>query len=223
MTDGVAQAGVGAPQLLGDPVVQRGEPLDVQLVDDGVAPAAPHRRVARPSRSRRAPRRCAGRTAPSPRWSRSWGVPLDVGRTTGPVAGRDSCPTDRAGVGVEQQLVRVEAQALAGCPRPVDPVAVAVPRGDTRQRAVPDAEAELGQRRAGVSTPCSSSSNRHTQAPRWRRGRRRRSWSTPRVHVAPSGPVAARPAPALLAGGRHSRSHPPMMSLLRHLVRRTCG
>ena len=42
------QPGVRAAQVLGDAVVQRGDALDVQLVDHGVAPAAAHRRVVAP-------------------------------------------------------------------------------------------------------------------------------------------------------------------------------
>ena len=36
MDDGVAEAGVGAAQRLGDVGVARGEALDVDLVDDGL-------------------------------------------------------------------------------------------------------------------------------------------------------------------------------------------
>ena len=45
---GMREAGVRAPQVLGHPFVERGEALDVQLVDDSVAPAPPQLGVVAP-------------------------------------------------------------------------------------------------------------------------------------------------------------------------------
>ena len=58
--------------------------------------------------------------------------------------------TDCAGVGIEQQLLRVEAQAALRVPRPFGAEAVPLSHGYAGQCAVPDAEAALGQRVPGL-------------------------------------------------------------------------
>jgi len=56
----------------------------------------------------------------------------------------------RLGVGVEQELVGVAAQALRRVPRPVHAVAVALPRLHLRQVAVPDEGVHLVELDAGL-------------------------------------------------------------------------
>ena len=141
MTAGRREPGVRAAQLLGHPVVQLRHALDVQLVDDGVAPAPLHRRVAAPvepvvdDHALGDVRRRVGVVALG---GASGVVPEHRGH-------RVELAADGPGVGVEQQLRRVEAQALLGRPRPGDPVAVAGADRDARDRAVPDAQGPLGQ------------------------------------------------------------------------------
>ena len=66
-----------------------------------------------------------------------------AGRERAADAGADD-PVDRARVGVDQQLRRVEQQAFVGGEGPGHPVAVALPGPDARQVPVPD---EPGPRR----------------------------------------------------------------------------
>ena len=130
MTAGVRQPGVRPAQLLGHPVVQRGHALDVHLVDHGVAPAAPHRLVAPQSKSswtttpRGDVRRGVGVVALVRRVA-AWSCRRSPGRAV-------TRAGDRAGVGVQQQLGRVEPQALLGLPGPVDTEAVAGAGRDVR-------------------------------------------------------------------------------------------
>ena len=135
------EAGVRPAQLLGHPVVQLGHPLDVQLVDHGVAPPtscgalfAPVEPVVDDHAERHLARRVE-----------------DVGRlrSAGRVAedrrvGHQPA-ADGSRVRIEQQLLHVEPQALLGSPRAVDPVAVALAGPDAGHRAVPDAERALRQ------------------------------------------------------------------------------
>jgi hypothetical protein len=53
---------------------------------------------------------------------------------------------ERAGVGVEEQLVRVAAEAAGRLERASDPVAVRLARADARHEAVPDALFTVWQR-----------------------------------------------------------------------------
>ena len=220
----MAEPGVRAPQLLGDPVVQLGEALDVQLVDGGVAPPGTDLAVVAPVEL------VVHHHAPSDVRRRVALVPdvraLVVASRSSPaskpkIAGiGDELATDCAGVGVEQQLVRVEAQALLRVPRPVGAEAVALARRYAGQGAVPDAEAVLGQRRAGSrARRRPSSSNRHTHT----------AVGVGCVHrevgrlLAPGGaegPVAPGPDRDALVGGRPlTWSHPAMMSFPQDLVR----
>src|SRR5579863_7497038 len=52
---------------------------------------------------------------------------------------------DAPGIGIEQQLVGVEAVAVFGLIGSVNPIAVELPRRDVVQVAVPDIFAALGQ------------------------------------------------------------------------------
>ena len=108
--------------------------------------------------------RCGRRTAPS----RARRAPVDVvARQV--VAGLepedrrvgDELAADRACVGVEQQLVRVEPQALVGLPRAVGAEAVALARGAGRARR--RARCRGCARCSWCRVSCRpSSSNRHT-------------------------------------------------------------
>ena len=196
------QAGVRPAQVLGHPVVQGGHALDVHLVDHGVAPAAAHRGVAAPVEGVvdddaagdvrrgvlevRARRGCPGRSRRPP--------------------GSGQVARDRLAVGVEQQLVRVEAQPLLGPPRPVDAVAVAGARA--RRRGARRARCPGSARSAAwrVSTP--SSSKRQTQA--WVAGGRvDREVGRLRRPGRPQRVVPPRPHLRRLAQvAPHSRCHP---------------
>src|SRR6185312_270256 len=72
--------------------------------------------------------------------------PLEVVRVERLVPARP--PVDGAGVGIEQQLVRVAAVALVGRPGAVHAITVALPRADAGHVAVPRERGLLGQRDA---------------------------------------------------------------------------
>ena len=168
------QAGVRPAQLLGDPVVQLREALDVQLVDDGVGPLRLRRAVVAPvevvdhddglrhERGRVA--LVAGR-----RLGRDG---LGVVARLGPdVAVEGVVELDlarhRERVRVEQQLGRVEPKAPARLPRAVGAVAVALARLDPGDRAVPDAERVLGETVPRLDDPVGGVvEEAHVDAPR---------------------------------------------------------
>ena len=138
---GVGEAGVRAAQLLGDLGVQLGEPLDVSLVDQALVVGDVEAAVALPVEERvddDAVQHVGGRVV----------VVARVG-VAEVVAVQRLVPVDGAGrglgVGVEQQLVRVEPQAVLGLVRAVHAVAVALAGLDGRQVAVPDEAVDLGQ------------------------------------------------------------------------------
>ena len=137
----VPETRIGPADLFGDPVVELGEALDVQLVDDGVAPPVSDRSVALPV-ERRVDDHAAGGRGRGVERARLRGVVDVVRQDLG--AGGDR-PGDREAVGVEQQLLRVEAHPARRVPRSVDAVAVAGPGRELRQGAVPDAEGVLGE------------------------------------------------------------------------------
>ena len=181
------QPGVRAAQVLGHPVVQRGHALDVQLVDDGVAPARRSGRRSSPqSKSVVHHHAAAGRTARSRGGRACSGAPTSKPKIAGSSA---RLAADRPRVGVEQQLVRVEPQPELGLPRPVGPEAVAGARRDAGDRAVPDAERALGQLVPGLARPRRRTGRPTPASPR---APRPRSWSPPR----PRSTRAARCAPA---------------------------
>ena len=144
------QPGVGAAQVLADVGVGHGEALDVRLVDDRVRERGPRRPVALPVEG----------VVDHDRLGHRGGVVLvvglevgvlvavgDVGQDVGVVLPVDGA-LDRLGVGVDQQLVGVEAVALVGRVGPVHAVAVALSGADPGQVAVP-----VSARRAGHLDP----------------------------------------------------------------------
>ena len=152
---GMSQAGVGAPQLLGDVGMALGQALDVGLVDDRLVqrtrPDGCRRpvEVATGDHALRHRRRRVGVVAPS-RVVET--VPEDV------LAPLDLA-VDGGGVGVEQQLGRVAAQPVAGRPRTVHPQAVALARATSGRNPC-----HMWAVRSGSSTRSSvpSSLNRQT-------------------------------------------------------------
>ena len=137
----MSHAGVGPADLLGHPVVELGHALDVRLVDHGVAPAAAHRLVALPVELV-VHDDAAGRERGGVDRARLVRL-LDV--VAEGLGTRLHLAADRAGIGVQQQLVGVEPEPLCREPRPFDAVAVELATGDPGQGAVPDPEGVLGQ------------------------------------------------------------------------------
>ncbi len=131
----VRQTGVRPAELLGDARVRRGEALDVQLVDHRVGPRDVGRPVALPVVRRVDDHRVRHERGRVVRVR--LGVVLAEGRAehggVGPQR-TEQC----AGVGVGEQLGGVEAVAVPGVPRPVHPVAVALPGPDALDPPVPD-------------------------------------------------------------------------------------
>ena len=136
----VRDAGVGAAQLLGDPRVGHRQALDVGLVDDRLVVRRLRRAVDAPVEVRvdddglRHVRRRVVVVAL---------LGLEV------VAEDRLVPVDLAvdglGVRVEEQLVRVAAQALGGVVRAVHAEAVALAGVDAGQEGVPDVAVHLGE------------------------------------------------------------------------------
>ncbi len=135
---------VGAPQILGDAGVALGEPAHVQLVDDRLVPRALDGPVVAPRERRvddRGQRRVRGVVAIveavrcADREAEHAVVPAHV-------------PADRLGVGIEDQLGRVEPVALTQVVRPVDAVAIELAGPDLGEVPVPDLLGALPQRDA---------------------------------------------------------------------------
>ena len=135
MRDGsrMRHSGVGAAQLLGDVGVQLGEALDVNLVEDRVCHRPARGAVIAPVEIRRHQHRAryVRRRVAVVRSIRVIGrmtvdrrVPVHIAR-------------DRAGIGVEQQLRGIAADARRRIPRAVDPKAVALARCNVRKIALP--------------------------------------------------------------------------------------
>ena len=151
MTAGCAERRVGAAQLLRDVRVALRQPLDVGLVDDrvGIAGCA-----------------AAGRRAQSKNGLTTtalgmYGARVEVvaAARVGPAVAEDGLvplelAVDRLRVRVEQQLVRVAAQAAARVVRAVDAVAVALPGPDAGQRS--RARRRRRPRSAARGSPCPS-------------------------------------------------------------------
>ena len=149
-----ARPGVGAAQVLAHARVALGEALDVDLVDDGLVPG--RRAAARsPSQSKRGSTTTDfGMASASSLVVGSRSASSPSGSYGSDVAGvRTGRALDRLGVGVDQQLVRVEAVALLGLPRAVDPVAVALAGADAGQVAVPVERGALGHGRRASRGP----------------------------------------------------------------------
>ena len=140
----VREPRVAAAQLLGDVRVGDGEALDVGLVDHRLVVGDARVPVAAPVEERvddhglRHERRRVGVVA--------------LVRAAEGVAEHRLVPLHRPveglRVGVDQQLVRVAAQALGGVVRTVHPVPVTLPRLHRRQVAVPDEAVDLAERDA---------------------------------------------------------------------------
>ncbi len=141
------KARVGAPEILAHARHPLGEALHVQLVDDRLVPGAPQEVVALPLE----------RLVEDDRLGDRGGI---VGRVHEQVVavlvgeGASAIPLhrplDRLRVRVDQQLVRVEAVPPLGGPRPVDPVAVALPGADPGEIAVPVVRRVAGELVAGL-------------------------------------------------------------------------
>ena len=196
------QPGVRAAQLLGHPVVQRGHALDVQLVDDAVAPAVPQRRSSPQSKSSSSTTTLRGTYGAESAVAHLGRLARDVAedrRVDGQVA------ADRLRERVEQQLVDVEPQPLLRVPRPGDPVAVAGARRDVRDRAVPDAERLLGEPVLHLAPVVVEQADPGGGRPRCVDREVRRLRRPGRAER----PVAARPhGCSLAAGAPQSRGHP---------------
>ena len=139
------QAGVGAAQVLAHGGVQLGEALHVDLVDEGLVPGRPRGAVALPVEPRivdDALRDRVGVVGGVEHQVRVGAVGL-VGEHVGRVP--QDPALDGLRVGVDQQLVRVEAVALLGIPRPVHPERVPLAGPDVRQVAVPVERGALAQ------------------------------------------------------------------------------
>ena len=137
----VRDAGIGAALLFGDLRVQLGQALDVGLVDDRLVVGDPQLAVAVPLEERVDDHAVHG-------VRRRVGVVPGVGVAEF-VGEERRVPVDLAldglGVGVHQQLVRVEAVAVLRLVRAVDPVAVLLAGLDLRQVAVPHVAVHFGQ------------------------------------------------------------------------------
>ena len=145
------EARVRPSQLLRHPLHQLREALHVQLVDHGLVPRTRGRTVFLP----------VERLVDHDRLRDRRGVVLVVeleigvvpaGHVREHVAGLPvDGALDRLRIRVDQELVRVEAVPLLGRPAPVDAVAIALPRPDPRQVAVPVERRALRELVAGLT------------------------------------------------------------------------
>ncbi len=137
----VRETGVGAALLLGHLGVELGQALDVRLVDHGLVVGHREPPVALPVEE--------GVHHDAERHVRGGVLVVAAVLVTEVVAEERLVPLDlavrRLGVGVEQQLVGVAAQAPLGLVGPVHPVAVALPGLDLWQEAVPHVRVDLGE------------------------------------------------------------------------------
>ncbi len=132
---------VGAPHLGGDGGVQGGEALDVDLIDHGLVQGDVGGPVVAPVEGGVHDHR-QGHVGPAVGGARAVLVAEHVGEH---LLAPAHLPGDGLGVGIEQQLGRVAAQAGGRIPRPVDAVAVALTGPHSGQVAVPAEGADLGQ------------------------------------------------------------------------------
>ena len=164
---GVRQSGVRPALLLRHVRVQLGEPLDVRLVDEGLVVGDVEAAVALPVEER-VDDHAVGHV-------RRGVVVVARVLVAEVVAEQRLVPVDlaagRLGVGVEEQLVGVAAQALGGVPRAVDAVAVALARLHGRDVAVPDVGVDLGDLEPGLGDLAAGSDRRTGTARRARRPR----------------------------------------------------
>jgi hypothetical protein len=139
-----AQPGIGAAHFGRNMRVQAGEALDVQLIDDGLMPGNIGRAVPVPIKAgidhlalEHAGRAVAAAEAQILAGAADAVTELGIA----PLDGADN----RFGVGVQQQLVRIEAVSLLRPIRTMDPVAVQLARTHFRQIGMPDLVGLLAQ------------------------------------------------------------------------------
>ena len=158
----VGEAGEGAAQLLGNVLARRGHALHMRLVDDGVAPR----------------RGAAARSSPqvtAVSITTHFGMTKAESRRSGDRSARGCADAvaemrivpaqlaeQRLGVGVDQQLVRVEAVAVRRVVGAVHAVAVELARPHVRQIAVPDLVGDIPAARCGRVSRLPFGSNRQS-------------------------------------------------------------
>ena len=128
------EPGVGAAKILADARQEAREALHVELVDHRLVPRAAQELIALPlerlvDHDRLRDRRCVVARVDHEV------VAVRVGERAPAIP--EHRPFDRLCVGVDQELVRIEPVAPLRRPRPVDAVAVELPRPDTVEVAVP--------------------------------------------------------------------------------------
>ncbi len=141
----IGEAGEGAADVLGDVRPDRGHPLHVRLIDDGLGPGMLGRAVVAPGHGgvdHDAFRHDEGGVAAVGRGVAAGGAEA--------IAEMRVVPADfalqRSRIRVDQQLVRIEAVPVRRIVGPVHAVAVELARPDLGQVAVPDLVGEFGQR-----------------------------------------------------------------------------
>ena len=145
---GAAQAAEGAAQIRRHVLALLRQAFDVRLVDDGVFPGDA-------AGAARSPQVKASST------TTDFGMPRALSRRSNDRSARalpsaiaemriapDQAAGEPLGIGIEQQLVRIEAVAVLRLVRPVHAVAVELARRDVGQIAVPDIVGALRQRDA---------------------------------------------------------------------------
>ena len=129
---GVRHAGVRAAQLFRDSGMAPGQPFDVRLVDDRLVPRPARIAVGAPVEKRIDDHRLRHEYGAVGLVGEECVVPLHLA-------------IDGFAVRIEQQFCRVAAMSRVRFPRPMHPIAVALPRPDVRQIAVPDEAGSLRQ------------------------------------------------------------------------------
>jgi hypothetical protein len=125
----------------------RGEPFDVDLVDDRVLPGDARRAIVAPGEGRIDDDRLRRSGGAVPPINGEIGIRVTDRVAKHRVAPADH-PVDGLGVGIDQELARVEPVALGRRVGSVDSVAVTLPGSYLRLVDVPDLVGLLGQRYA---------------------------------------------------------------------------
>ena len=146
----VGQPGVGAAQLGWNVGVRRGEALDVHFVDDGVRVPVARARVIGGPPVVVGRHHAARNVRRGVQITRGVGV---AGHVTENLLAEAHLTADRAGVRVEQELGRVEAQTRGGLERARGAVAVRLPGTHPRNERVPDPGVPVEHRDAGLPAP----------------------------------------------------------------------
>ncbi len=138
------QARVRAAQMLGDVWMALGQPLDVRLVDDRLVPGEV--RLLVPLPIERGVDHDALGHAPGIIFL----VLGEIGLLAPHLVGEDRrVPVDLSGerlrIGIDQQLGRIEAQAVLGVERPVDAIAIELSGADAGETAMVDVARDLAQ------------------------------------------------------------------------------